>query len=180
MLSTRRPSASVTQAPWAPSIGCSVLNRPSSRVVWSSFSSLRFTLLVNMARLPSARQSPSLSLRLRRRPRENDLARTTRPHDLERFFVAGDREMVRDDRSDVQAALDHGRHLVPGLEHLAAIDALDGQPAEDHGLPVHRRLPFDETEQADAAPMAHGCDHAVQRPRAAGHLEADIELLLHA
>ena len=35
---------------------------------------------------------------------------------------------VGDDRRDVEPALEHGDHLVPGLEHLAAVDALEVSP----------------------------------------------------
>src|SRR5207248_10046788 len=36
----------------------------------------------------------------------------------------------RQDRPDVEAAREHGAQLVPGLEHLPAVDALQDEPLE--------------------------------------------------
>ena len=41
----------------------------------------------------------------------------------------------------IEPGLQHGEHLIPGLEHLAAIDALDGEGFEDHAVPIDRRRP---------------------------------------
>ena len=47
-----------------------------------------------------------------------------------------DGEVMRDDRRDVESALQQRRHLVPGLEHLAAVDAPHVEALEDHLVPV--------------------------------------------
>ena len=41
---------------------------------------------------------------------------------------------------DIQAGLQHHGHLVPGLVHLAAIDALDGEHVEDHRASSRSRI----------------------------------------
>src|SRR6266511_856455 len=60
-------------------------------------------------------------------------------------------EAVGDHRGDVQPALDHDRHLVPGLVHLAAVDALDGEHVEDDGPPVDRHLLLGDAQHGDLA-----------------------------
>ena len=41
-----------------------------------------------------------------------------------------------DDGGDVEAASDHGFHLVPGFEDFAAVDAFDEEAFEDDFVPV--------------------------------------------
>src|SRR5262245_10606393 len=50
---------------------------------------------------------------------------------LERPLEVGGGEAVRDHGRDVEPGLQHHRHLVPGLVHLAAIDPLHRQHVED-------------------------------------------------
>ena len=85
-----------------------------------------------------------------------------------------------DDGSDVEPALDHRRHLVPGLEHLPSVDAPEREPTENHAFQFDGSLTLQKAEQPDAAAVGHGGDHAAQGVLVAGHLEADIEALLHA
>ena len=59
--------------------------------------------------------------------------------------------MMRDDRPHVQTALQQAGHLVPSLEHLPAIDALDGEPLEYHLIPIDRHVLGGNTEHGDAA-----------------------------
>ena len=47
------------------------------------------------------------------------------------------RKAVRDDRGNIEAALDHGRHFVQGLVHFAAVNAFDGERTK------HERVPID-------------------------------------
>src|SRR4051794_26539701 len=61
-------------------------------------------------------------------------------HDLEALLELAPGEVVGDDRLDVEAALEHHVHLVPGLVHLAAVDPLDGEHGEDHRVPVDGHL----------------------------------------
>src|SRR5438105_15648113 len=67
----------------------------------------------------------------RSRPVEHDLSRLPRAHRLERLQVLLGGESMRQDRPHVEAAREHGAHLVPGLEHLAAVDALEDEALED-------------------------------------------------
>src|SRR5687767_11490729 len=71
-------------------------------------------------------------------PIQDHLAGLAGPHDLEALERVVDLEPVGDDRADIETALEHARHLVPGLVHLAAVDALEMEPLEDHLAPVDR------------------------------------------
>ena len=79
----------------------------------------------------------SASLRL---PVHHDLARLTAAHDVERVLIVRIGHAMRDDGTDVQAALQERGHLVPGLEHLAAVDAFDRESLQDHLIPVDRHF----------------------------------------
>src|SRR5205814_1006147 len=72
------------------------------------------------------------------RPIENDLAALTREHGRKGGFEFLGGVVVGDDRRQVEAALYHRHHLVPGLEHLAPVHALDLEPLEDDLIPVDR------------------------------------------
>src|SRR5690606_4696673 len=74
----------------------------------------------------------SCLLRVRSAPVEHDLAGLARPRYVKPLLEAVRAHFMRQHGRDVQAALQHGDHLVPGLEHLAAVDALDEQSLEDH------------------------------------------------
>ena len=87
---------------------------------------------------------------------------------------------MRDDAADVEPALQHRRHLVPGLEHLAPVDALDHETLEDDLVPVDRDFAGRDAEHGDAAAMVHHAQHVAERRGVARHLEADVEAFLHA
>ena len=89
-------------------------------------------------------------------------------------------EVVGEDRRHVEAALEHAAHLVPGLEHLSAVDALEDEALEDHAAPVDGDFARRDAEDGDATAVVHGREHALQRGRIAAHLEADVEALGHA
>lgn len=55
-------------------------------------------------------------------PVQNHLAGLSGLHQLERLIIVADVKVMRDDWADVEAALQHAGHLVPGLEHLPSID----------------------------------------------------------
>src|ERR1700692_4732524 len=68
---------------------------------------------------------PGLSLFLTTSlPAQNHLPRIPRRHRLEALLILRIVEAVRDHRADIQSRLQHHAHLVPGLVHLAAVDAL--------------------------------------------------------
>src|ERR1700739_3272551 len=91
----------------------SVLNRPSARI-WSSSPRICCCAAANIPNLSDIG------------PAEDDLAAQPAAHGGECLLVVAGVEPVRDHRRDVHARLDQHRHLVPGLEHLAAVDPLDG------------------------------------------------------
>src|ERR1700674_4866206 len=90
------------------------------------------------------------------------------------------REAVGDHRGDVEPGLGEYRHLVPRLEDLAAVNALYGEHLEHDLRPVDRELVVREAQHGDSSAVRHVRDHVAQRTRLAGHLEADVESLLHA
>src|SRR3954471_21414107 len=99
---------------------------------------------------PTASATSNSPLLVERRPVEDDLSRLTRSHRLEAALEFLDREVVRDHWRDVEPRLQHGRHLVPGLEHLAAVDAAHVEPLEDHLVPVDGGLARRNAEQRHA------------------------------
>ena len=80
---------------------------------------------------------------------------------------------------DVQAALEHDRHLVPGLVHLAAVDAADGELIEDNLVPVDGDVFGGDAEHGDLCSVAHVGEHLAEGVGVAGHLETDVETLVH-
>src|SRR3712207_8849240 len=46
-------------------------------------------------------------------------------------------------------------HLVPGLEHLPAVDAFDRQTVEDDQVPIDRGASGHDPEHGDAAAIYH-------------------------
>src|ERR1039458_5478475 len=88
-------------------------------------------------------------------PIQNDLTAVARAHDGECLLVFPPGEVMGNDGRDIEAALQHYGHLVPGFVHFAAIDALDGQYVEDDLMPVDRDLCRRDAQQRDFAPVAH-------------------------
>ena len=84
-------------------------------------------------------------------PIEHDLAALPAAHDLETFEEFRRRQAVGDDLAHVEPAFQHGDHLVPGLEHFAPIDSLDGELLEDDLVPVDERRLRRQAEQRDPA-----------------------------
>ncbi len=92
-----------------------------------------------------------------------------------------DRQAVRDDRADVETALNEGDHLVPGLEHLAAVDALQRQHLEDDLVPVDvEKSVGGMPRMAILPPLFMAVDHVAEGRRRAGHFQPDVEALVHA
>src|ERR1051325_851718 len=60
-------------------------------------------------------------------PVENYFARLPAQHGCKAFFEFRVMKAMRDHRPDVEAALQHHRHFVPGFIHFAAIDAFERQ-----------------------------------------------------
>ena len=86
---------------------------------------------------------------------------------------------MRDHGRDVEPRLHQHRHLVPGLVHLAAVDALQRQHVEHDRREVDRHLAGLDPEQRDPAAVRHRRQQPAQRRRLARHLERDVEPLRH-
>ena len=87
---------------------------------------------------------------------------------------------MRDDRADVQPALQHGSHLVPGLEHLAAVDALHVEALEDDLVPGDARVLGHDAEQGHGSTVVHRAQQVAEGLRVAGHLHAHVKSFFHA
>jgi hypothetical protein len=111
---------------------------------------------------------------------ENYLAGRPGVQGLEPLFEILEGQPVGDDGADIQPAAQHGDGLVPGLEHLPAIDALDSNPLENRFVQIHRgRFPIQPQERQ--VPAVHqGANLVRQGVGTAGHFQADIETLPHA
>src|SRR6516162_3400684 len=105
----------------------SALNRPAERISLSS-SSISCRTLVNTGRTPHDRCSLWS-------PVKDHFAATAAAHRRKRFLEVGRVKPVRDDRGNVKARLDQHRHLVPGFEHLPAVDAFDRDHVSDEMRP---------------------------------------------
>ena len=112
-------------------------------------------------------------------PVEDNFARIAGAHSVEALFVVAPVHAVGDDLRDVEAALEHNGHLVPRLVHLAAIDAPDGELVEDDLIPVDRDVFGWDAEHGNLCAVAHVGEHLAEGAGIAGHLEADVEALVH-
>ena len=81
---------------------------------------------------------------------------------------------------DVQAALEHDGHFVPGFVHFAAVDALDREHVEDHGVPVDGHFAAGMPSMAILPPWHMLASMSRKAARVARHLQADVEAFLHA
>src|SRR5438552_18100478 len=93
-------------------------------------------------------------------PIEDDLATLARKQGRERVLVLLGGVVVRDDGRKIESALQHRDHLVPGLEHLATVDAANLEALEDDLVPVDRHVRGRNAEQRDLAAVAHVFEHA--------------------
>ena len=83
-------------------------------------------------------------------PLQHHLAALAAPHHLEGGFELGGGQAVGDHLPHVEAAFEHRQHLVPGLEHLAAVDPLHRDLVEDDLVEVERRRLRRDAEERDA------------------------------
>src|SRR5438874_9689273 len=88
-------------------------------------------------------------------PVQNNLAALPGEHRGESILEPFSRVMVGDDGEEIEPALQHGDHLVPGLEHLAAVDALDLEALENDLVPIDRHLRGRYAQHRDLAAVIH-------------------------
>jgi hypothetical protein len=112
-------------------------------------------------------------------PVKDDFARVAGAHGIEALFVVAPVEAMGDDLRDVEAALEHDCHLVPGLVHLATINAADGQLVEDDLVPIDGDVFRWDAEHGDLCTVAHVGEHLAECVGVAGHFETDVEALVH-
>src|SRR6266851_3982838 len=112
-------------------------------------------------------------------PVEDDLAGVAGAHGGEACLVVPPVHAVGDNTGDIQAALEHHRHLVPGLVHLSAVDATDGELVEDDLVPVDGDVFGGDAEHGDLRSVTHVGEHVAKGVGVAGHFKADVEALVH-
>src|SRR4051794_21895526 len=101
-------------------------------------------------------------------------------HGRESLFEISVAVTMRDHGRDVQTGMDQHRHLVPGLIHLAAVDALDGDHVEDHFGPVERYFFCRNAEHGNLAAVRHVVDHVAEGRAVPGHFQPHVEAFCHA
>ena len=129
-----------------------------------------------VARLPVwfAKAQPSLQVRI-------TLPDSPELHGVEALLEVLEAVAVGDHRGDVQARLEHDGHLVPGLVHLAAVDALDGDHVEDDRAASRWRSRWVGMPSMAILPPWHMLASMSRKALGvARHLQADVEALLHA
>lgn len=80
-------------------------------------------------------------------PGANDFAAKSGFHQVEALLEFVDVDLVGEHFLQGKPAQHHLRHLVPGLIHATAIDALDGQALEDDLVPVDSGALGQDAEQ---------------------------------
>src|SRR5712664_3711203 len=88
-------------------------------------------------------------------PIQNHFPRLAGDHLVKAFLEIRIMESVGDHRAEIQAALDHDSHHVPGLVHLPTVNALDGEHIEDNQVPVDGHFLLGDAEQGDLAAVTH-------------------------
>ena len=108
-------------------------------------------------------------------PAQHDLARLAAFHQVEALLEIIDRQLVGQHLAQREAAQYQLGHLVPGLVHAPAIDALQGQALEDDLVPVHAGALGHDAEHRDLAAVVHAVEHVGEGARVAAHFQADVE-----
>src|SRR5450759_2612260 len=106
---------------------------------------------------------------------EDDLAGDALAEEVKGLLIAGERQLVGDDRADVQALAQKRRGLVPGFPELAPRDAVDAQPAEDDRVvEVDGNRARRQAEQGDAPAVGRHLEGLVDRRLGAAHLQHHV------
>src|ERR1700680_3664254 len=112
-------------------------------------------------------------------PVEKDLTRISTHHNLKALLQLCVLEAVSDNRTDIQAGLQHHGHLVPSLIHFPSVDAFKGEHVKNNRAPIYHHLSVGNSEDGDIRPVDTMGEHVLKTPRCAGHLEANIETFRH-
>src|SRR5262249_31743848 len=113
-------------------------------------------------------------------PIEHDFAGVAGFHQLDGFLELRVGEAVRDDRRDIQAALDHGGHFVPRFIHFAAVNAFDRQLIEYHEIPINRGAGGHDAKERDLSAVKHVWQNIGESFPVAGHFQRDVKAFLHS
>src|SRR5438046_619914 len=75
-------------------------------------------------------------------PIEDDFAGLAAEHHVEAFLKFAVMKVVCDHWFNVEAALEHDGHFVPGLVHFASVNAFDGEHRKNNCVPVDGHFLF--------------------------------------
>src|SRR5208337_1502832 len=143
---------------------------------WITRSTLRVADWRISSILPaSSRRAASSNIAALLRDLEDHLAAFPRLHGGEPALELLQREAVGEHGAHVKAALQHGLHLVPGLEDLPAVDALYRQALEDHLVPTDPRGVRENPQEGNAPAVVHVLQHRLEDSSVARHLQPDVE-----
>src|SRR5215469_16678778 len=106
----------------------------------------------------------------------DDLRRFPFLQKVEALVKALERQDVRDDRREIDAAgYDEGLRLIPRLEHPAPVDAENGQSFEDDVLgEIDAHVVGWKSEQRRSSSVADEAETLIDGSAAAAHLEQDV------
>ena len=80
-----------------------------------------------------------------------------------------------DNGREVEAGEEHLLHLVPGLPHLAAVNALDGEGLEDDFAPIHGRGGRQYAKLRNLRAVVHVGHHIAESNGRARHFKTHVE-----
>ena len=69
---------------------------------------------------------------------------------------------MREDRLDIETALNHRAHLIPGLEHFSSVDSLDKETLENNVIPIDPGVIRQNTEKRELTAVLGRLDHIVE------------------
>ncbi len=96
-------------------------------------------------------------------------------HQVEAFLELVNGQLMRKHLAQRKAVQHQLRHLVPGLVHLAPVDAVQREAFENDLVPVHAGALGQQSQQCDLAAVIHAIEHVAERARVAAHFQAHVE-----
>ncbi len=112
-------------------------------------------------------------------PVQDDFTGLARLHGFEAFGEFGVVQAVSDYGADIESALQHHRHLIPGLVHFAAVDAVNCEHIEDDLSPVDGDIGGGDAEHGNFSAVGHVVQHAAEGVSITGHFQSHIEAFGH-
>ncbi len=113
-------------------------------------------------------------------PVQDDFTGLAGLHGFEAFGEFGVVQAVSDYGADIESALQHYGHLIPGLVHFAAVDTVNCKHIEDDLSPVDGDICGGDAEHGNFSAVCHVVQHAAEGVGIAGHFQSHIEAFGHS